>query len=313
MASSRALIIDASQHVFAVNPGSNSVSMFAVDDKDPTKLTMVGQPADTLGEFPVTMAVSAKNKLVCVANTGAKAGVACAKMDAQAGIGKMDALRPFELSQQTPPTRPLNSVAGTFFNAEETALLKTVKGDPAVNNTGFLSAFAVEDGALSMKETRSSPAGTAVLFGTVNIPGSHGKLLATDASFGAAIVAVGADLKASVAATLPIGNQNATCWATVSKSTGTGFVTDVAVNHLIEMDVETGALVEQTDLTTTNPGMIDLESSGDFVYALSPGNANVTSAVAVFDVSGGKRTAKQIQNFNPKGVDLKAQGMAVMN
>ena len=71
--------------------------MFEADAKDPTKLTMVGQPADTLGEFPNTMAVSTKNSMVCVANSGARAGVACAKMDAKTGIGKMDMLRPFDL------------------------------------------------------------------------------------------------------------------------------------------------------------------------------------------------------------------------
>ena len=298
--------------VFAVNPGSNTVSMLSIDEQDPTKLTLVGEPADTLGEFPVSLAVSRKHGMVCVGNTGAKAGVACGSICGSEGIGAMDALRPFELNQKTPPTGPLNSVADLFFNEKHDILLATVKGDPTVNNTGFISAFSVQNGAVSMQDTRSSPNGTAVLFGSVNIHGTN-NILATDASFGAGILSIGKDNKISLKTATKVDDQKATCWSTISKKTGTGFVTDVAVNHLVEMDLTTGAIIKKTNLDTTNPGLIDVKAAGDFMYALSPGNANVTSAVAVFDLSGGKGTAKQIQNFNPKGVTDSAQGMAVLH
>ncbi|MCJ1448750.1 MAG: hypothetical protein MMC23_009267 [Stictis urceolatum] len=307
--SSQGSVRVAGNMVFAVNAGSNTVSMLKMDNADPTKLTMVGQPANTCGEFPVTMAVSTKNKMVCVANSGAVAGVSCGKFHHKTGISAMDALRPFQLNQKTPPSGPLNTVADTFFNEAQNMLFTTVKGNPAVNNTGFLSAFAVAQGAVSTKETRSSPAGTAVLFGTNQIPGTN-NLLATDASFGAAILGTSANGEATVQKATKVANQKATCWVTVSKTTGSAFLTDVGVNHLLEMDTTTGAIKEM-NLTNTNPGMIDIESSGDFMYALSPGNENVTSAVAVFDVSGGKGKAKQIQNFNPQGVSSTAQGMAV--
>lgn len=73
--------------------------------------------------------------------------------------------------------------------------------------------------------------------------------------------------------------------------------------------------------------MIDLVGAGNFVYALSPGNATTKAAVTVFDISGGQGSkfipsvleldilltifvaAKQIQNFNPQGVTDSAQGM----
>ena len=297
--------------VFAVNAGSNTLSMLAIDPADPTKLTMVGSPVNTCGDFPVTLAVSIKLQKACVGNTGAKAGISCASFNAQTGLAAMDALRPFALKQSNPPTGPLNTVADTFFNVDETALLTTVKGDPTVNNTGFLSAFPVQNGTISAVGTQSSPAGTNVLFGTVNIAGTS-NLLATDASFGAAILSVDAQGTAAVVASAKLADQKATCWATVSEATGTGFVTDVAVNHLVEMNVTTGAVVKELNLTNGNPGMIDLQAAGNFVYALSPGNANVSSAVTVFDVSGGSGAAKQIQNFNPAGVSLTAQGMAVL-
>jgi hypothetical protein len=204
------------------------------------------------------------------------------------GLAPLDtALRPFAIGQTTPPSGPENTVSQTFFNADDSALLTTVKGNPAVNNTGFLSVFPVANGAVSMQETRSSPAGTAVLFGTALLPNSN-NIFVTDASFGSATLSLDAKNIASVVAKTPIADQKATCWAAFSDVTGTAFVTDVAVNHLVEVDTVTGTLIKELNSTNGNPGMIDLVSAGNFVYALSPGNASVKAAVAVFDVSGGR-------------------------
>lgn len=70
--------------------------------------------------------------------------------------------------------------------------------------------------------------------------------------------------------------------------TGTAFVTDVAVNHLVEIDTATGQIVKDLESTNGNPGMIDLVIAGRFIYTLSPGNATTKTSVAVFDVSGGR-------------------------
>jgi len=164
--------------------------------------------------------------------------------------------------------------------------MTTVKGDPSVNNTGFLSVFPVAQNTVSTQETRSSPAGTAVLFGTALLP--NNKLFVTDASFGTATLSLSSSNIATVSASTKIADQVATCWATFSDATGTAFVTDVAVNHLVEVDTTTGQLIKALNLTNGNPGMIDLVSAGYFIYALSPGNATTKSAVTVFDVSGGR-------------------------
>jgi hypothetical protein len=42
----------------AVNAGSNTLSLFKIDPTDPTKLSKVGNDADTLGEFPISAAFS---------------------------------------------------------------------------------------------------------------------------------------------------------------------------------------------------------------------------------------------------------------
>jgi hypothetical protein len=262
--------------------------MFAIDSTDPTKLTMVGQPASTLGEFPMSVALSATLSQACVANSGAKAGIACFSMCSQKGLMPLDTeLRSFDINQTTPPLGPTNTVSQTFFNNDSTALLTTVKGNPAVNNTGFLSVFPVVNNAVSTQDVRSSPAGTAVLFGTALIPDSS-NIFVTDASFGSATLSLSSSNIASVSASTPITDQKATCWATFSDATGSAFVTDVGVNHLVEVDVTNGKLIKELNLTNGNPGMIDLVSAGNFVYALSPGNATTKAAVTVFDVSGGQ-------------------------
>ncbi|OIW33070.1 hypothetical protein CONLIGDRAFT_695437 [Coniochaeta ligniaria NRRL 30616] len=302
-------------NIFAVNPGSNTVSMLSIDPRDPTKLSLVGTPATLPGEFPVTVAASVKNRLVCVGMTGAKAGVSCASFSAN-GLGAMDGLRTFDLGQTTPPAGPLNTVSQVLFSSDESVLFATVKGDPTVNNTGFLAAFPInkacsgKGASLAQQGTKSSPNGTAVLFGSSIIPGSS-NLFVTDASFGGAVLAIDGQDVASTVGKGVIDGQGATCWATVSPATNTAFVSDVAVNRLVQMSLTDATPLGQIDLSSNgDPGLIDLRAAGNFVYALSPGNGTTSPAVTVVDAIG----ARQVQHFQLQGlgVSKSAMGMAVL-
>lgn len=311
------------QNLFAVNAGSNTVTMFAIDAQDPTKLTMVGKPVAVPAEFPTTVAASQKNKMVCVGSTGAKAGVSCSRFSAQ-GMQAMDALRPFDLGQTTPPVGPTNTVSQVFFSNDEKTLFTTVKGDPPKNNTGFLAAFAVQPGcgrggaggAVAAKGMMSSPKGTAVLFGASTIPGSS-DLFVTDASFGAAVLSVGgagAGAHAKAATIKGMGmvdGQKATCWATVSAATQTAFVTDVGTNRLVEMSLADASIQGEIDLSANgDPGLIDLKAAGNFIYALSPGNGTTQAAVTVVDAMS-KQQVQHVE-LGDMGLDKNAMGMAVM-
>lgn len=46
------------QYLFTVNPGINTLSMFLIDPIDPWHPKLVGTPATTLGEIPVSVAYS---------------------------------------------------------------------------------------------------------------------------------------------------------------------------------------------------------------------------------------------------------------
>jgi hypothetical protein len=50
------------QYLFTINSGSNTAVMFEIDPNDPLKLSMVGQPMPTLGEFAMAIAYSAKHQ-----------------------------------------------------------------------------------------------------------------------------------------------------------------------------------------------------------------------------------------------------------
>lgn len=89
----------------------------------------------------------------------------------------MDALRPFELRQTTPPVGPTNTVSQAFFSRDESRLFATVKGDLAVaGRTGFFSVFAVDEGE-----------GGAV------VSRRDDEVFVADASFGAAVLSLRSD------------------------------------------------------------------------------------------------------------------------
>ncbi|KAL1887402.1 hypothetical protein Sste5346_010243 [Sporothrix stenoceras] len=309
----------AGMNLFAVNAGSNTLSMFTINPLDPTDLTMVGQPIDIPGEFPTTVAASMKSKLACVGSTGAIAGVSCAPFSTQ-GLGAMDGLRVFNLGQTTPPVGPTNTVSQVFFSDDGSTLFSTVKGDPTKNNTGFLAAFPVEASSspsagaaaavVSQQGTMTSPAGTAVLFGASTIPASN-DLFVTDASFGGAVLSLDNKDVATVKGKGIVDGQKATCWVAISPATNTAFVTDVGTNRLVEMSLADATIQSQTDLSANgDPGLIDLRAAGNFIYALSPGNGTTQAAVTVVDAL----SKKQVQHLQLQGsaVDKNAQGMALL-
>jgi hypothetical protein len=305
-------LIDYYQYLFAVNAGSNSLSMFKIDETDATHLSMIGKPASISGEFPVTVAASAKRNVACVGYTGAEAGTSCASFMSE-GLGQMKQVLKFDLGQTTPPTGPTNTVAQVFFTANDTRLVTTVKGNPTMNETGFISVLPFKDSYSSTFEscdTRSSPSGTAVLFGGVNIPDTSDMFI-TDASFGATLLSLNTTTdEVSLEHKIAIKGQQATCWAAYSQARESVFVTDAAANRLIEINEDGSKIISIIDLENGDPGLIDLQTSGRFVYALSPGNGTTPAAITVVD----SFQARQIQHFtlDKLGAGKRSQGMAIL-
>lgn len=183
-----------------------------------------------------------------------------------------------------------------------------MKANPDTNSPGFVNAYAVEGKSIVRRPVRSEPKDTALLFGFSQIPQTD-DFLVTDPSVGAAVLhfdPVSCDV--STLQTVNITGQTATCWSAISPATGTAFVTDAAVNRLVEISVPAGEIVSVTELENGDAGLIDLVAVGDFVYALAPGNATVMPYVTVFDAT----QKKMVQHFGlaDMGVGPNVQGMA---
>ncbi|CUM68081.1 uncharacterized protein PRCAT00005796001 [Priceomyces carsonii] len=318
--SSQGSVTVAGTTLFAVNAGDNTVSMFSIDEVEPTNLKLLGGPSKVPGEFPVTVAASTLNRLVCVGTSGKKAGVSCAPYSPYVGIGELDFLRPFDLDQSTPPVGPLNTVSQTYFSADESLLITSVKGDSAINKTGFVSVYSVvgpsllSQSRLSAGEIRSVVNGTGALFGLQQIPESDNYFIA-DASFGAAIISVNEMTQASeILFKQDVPQQMATCWVAISSSSNSAFVTDPLVNHIVEMSLADASIVSVINTTSSNDatGYIDIAAAGDYVYALSPGSKSGSGAeIGVLSVSDSQNKSI-IQSLNVNNwAGSSAQGLAI--
>lgn len=317
--SSQGSVTVVGSNLFAVNAGDNTVSIFAIDEHDPTRLVLLGAPALVPGDFPVSVTASERNQLVCAATSGSLGGVACAPYSPAGGIGEFDFLRHFDLDQAALPSSPLDTIAEIHFSQDETLLITTVKGDPAVNKTGYISAYSVTGGSpyncarVSAADIRSEVNGTAVLFGFEQIPNTENYFVA-DATFGAAIIAVNESTQVSTLLhKTEIPGQRATCWSVVSSQTNSAFVTDPLVKHIVEMSLDDASILSITNLTTTNDatGFIDLVATGLYIYALAPGSENGTDAeVVVVSLANKKKTLVEAFNIGD-WAGTSAQGMAL--
>jgi hypothetical protein len=53
-------VVVSGNFLFVVNAGSNTLSVFTIDPKNPQHLVLIGKPASTLGDFPISVTYSQK-------------------------------------------------------------------------------------------------------------------------------------------------------------------------------------------------------------------------------------------------------------
>ncbi|KAI0322605.1 hypothetical protein OF83DRAFT_1167471 [Amylostereum chailletii] len=272
--------------VAAVNPGSNSVSLFKIDPNTPSMLTAFGSPMSTGGEFPMSLAFNQDGSMLCVLNGGAINGVKCFTMDQTLGlVPAANTWRPLGLNQTTPPTGPAGSASHIIFTEDQKNVIVAVKGNADLGMGGFLAAWDVmPDASLSSNFTRMAlPAGGNIPFSLGVIPGKN-SLLVTDAAVGIDVVDTAAGLAAASTSnrstTLPVPGQTAICWNAFSRSTGNFYVTDIATSLVTEVNVDDNlkpTMVKQYP-TQPNAATLDLDVASvggkDYLYVLMP---NVTS------------------------------------
>ncbi|TDL19074.1 hypothetical protein BD410DRAFT_727624 [Rickenella mellea] len=300
----------AAQALIAVNPGSNTVSMFSIDPNDPSSLTLVGTPADSQGEFPMSLAFNKAGTMACVLNGGKVNGVGCFSVDAKQGLVAMaNSVRPLGLNQTTPPAGPAGTTSHVIFSEDETKLIASVKGVPPT--PGFLATWDIAaDGTLSQNFTQSTPsAGGLLPFSMTVIPGKNA-VLATDAGIGFDIFDFSKGSSAS-SSIVPINGQGATCWSSFSKQTGNFYLTDIDTATVTEVNVDAnlkGSIVKQYP-QGKGSGTIDNEiatiGGNDFMYVLG---ANATQIDVLSLNAPGQ--AKGVQTFD-LAAPAKAAGVTI--
>lgn len=291
-------------YLFAVNAGSHTLSLFRISPRNPAELTLIGTPQSTGGEFPISVTYSAALKTACVVNGGAADGVACFSVSNK-GLRALDASprRPLGLGQTTPAVGPPNTASDISFSRDSTALIVTVKGNPAVNSTGFVAVYPVSArGVVSRHPVKSSPQGTVLPFGIASVGTSS--IVVADPAIGAALVSVDpGSFAASTTALIPVANQTAICWSAYSPLTRMAYLADAGVNRIVAVDPQTGAIAGQTTLANGNRGMFDIVASGAFLYALAP-TANSTHVVVMGIAAAGSGGVKELQNFEVVGLGV---------
>lgn len=257
--------LSANSFLFAVNAGSNDVTVFSVNGSTLTWIDKV----PSHGTTPIS--VAAHNDLLYVLNAGGTGNISGFHIAADG-----------HLSYLENSTRALSSnnagPAQIQFNNAGTQLVVTEK------NTNVISTYSVQDDGLTSDVSAHSAVGTTPFgFGFDN----HDQLIVTDAFGGAAGQSAVTSFNLSNAGNLslidgPEGtNQTSACWLAITNNgkycyaanTGSGSITGYSIN------AGNLALLNANGVTAasgTTPIDITLSSNSKFLYNLNSGSHSIT-------------------------------------
>jgi 6-phosphogluconolactonase (cycloisomerase 2 family) len=284
------------EFLVAVNAGSNTVSLFSIDKKNPSTLKLVGGPTSSEGEFPVSVAIHPANDVVCVLNGGRINNVQCFSINKKKGLKALDGThRSLKLKDlTTSPKGPEKTVSHILFSEKGDTLLASIKGDGG-KNPGFVAAWEVKDKKLSKEFKKVTvPDGGNLPFGMAVIPDKNA-ILATDPAAGFEVLDLSSvsgnakkfEGKSNV---VKIDGQKAVCWAAHSKKTGNFYLSDIGTSKVTEVNIDgnslKGKVVKQVDLKSDS-SLVDIDiasfnNNKDFIYVLAAG----ALAVDVLEING---------------------------
>ncbi|KAG8412210.1 hypothetical protein J3458_014401 [Metarhizium acridum] len=273
----------------------NAIALFEISDADPASLKRVGEPVHIGGEFPNSVAVSDKNNMACVANTGRGAGVQCFNtLDHLELLGEY---MPLPVTPTTPSVGPPNSVSDIVFNPSQTALFVTIKGNGI--GRGYVYAYKVVNGRINPQPVISRPPGSMLDFSLTFLSDSTG--VVTDPAYGASY---NRNLSVTASNQITIPGQGATCWSVFAPEFDTVYLSDGASPNIIALDPMSG----RTKFVITG----DTQSTCSFDSAVDRSSLYVlqgSPAVAVFDLrgsKGGDRTPSLSQYLNLSSVGARS-------
>jgi 6-phosphogluconolactonase len=276
-----ALAIDAANRIlFAVNAGSDSISVFRIMDNG---LRLV----DTFwsgGKQPISLTVS--RKVLYVLNNGATAGAS----DTIAGfrVGANGRLRP--IVSGLPLSAASVGPAQISFNTDGDLLLVTEK------NTNSIDIFTVSDDGIAVGPTVVPSAGQTPFGFTF---GRRDQVFVSDAFGGAPNASTVSSYVLSASGTLRTvtaqapDRQTAACWVVVTNDGRFAYTTNTGSGKVSGYSVSFGGTLRllNPDGVTADTGAgstpVDAAISNDnrFLYVLTPGIGNVQGFAISLDGS----------------------------
>src|SRR4051812_13139906 len=205
------IVSDDHQWLFAVNPGSNSVSSFRVR---PQGLELV-DTAPSGGSLPTSLAY--RPGLLYVLNAGAPNSVSAVTVDR----GKLAPLAGSTRALSAASTAP----AQVGFSDDGAAVIVTERA------TNRIDTFAVaDDGRLGSLVTHPSAGPTPFGFAV----DKRNTLLVSEAGAGggASSYTIGADASLTPVSSMVMTGQRAACWAVVTKNGRFGYVANAGTGNL---------------------------------------------------------------------------------
>jgi DNA-binding beta-propeller fold protein YncE len=258
--------------LYAVNAGSNTVSVFAARGDRLFLRQVIG----TRGTFPVSVAVH--GDLVYVLNARHGGTVQGFRVLAGRLVRQPGSHRPLGLNPAATPEFT-NTPGQVAFSPDGSQLIVTTKA-----NGNDIDVFGVRaDGGLSLSPVVNSEPGTvpfAIAFD------ANGDLVIANAGTDAlATFTLGSNGVVTLLDAVGTG-QAATCW--VEPAGGALFASNAGSASISGYQVGTGGLLTLLGNTTTDPGTVDAAASphGHFLYV----QTGLNGIVDEFSVSGGSLT-----------------------
>jgi hypothetical protein len=291
-----------SNYLFAVNPGSNSLSMFMISPSDATQLTLLSvQP--TNGWFPISVTVN--SMYACVLTGGNITGIRCFTYNSSGLfiVSSFDRNLTSYISQTVPPTGPPQTLSEILFSADNLALIVSVKG---INTTspGYLLFYPLSN---NMTMLASSPNQTtptnAVLPFSMTLVGMNGLLITDPGANGVLTLtysSTNGTITNSMLTSVNTSIANALCWSTYSPHIGHYYVIGAQTATIVELNLNlssnsTPVQIVQYYQLPNNTGALEATvvslAGKDYLYVLGT-TAHVISGYQLN--SAGNATANTI-------------------
>jgi 6-phosphogluconolactonase (cycloisomerase 2 family) len=263
LASQGSLVYD-SHHdlLFAVNAGSNTVSVFSVEGDD----LALRQVIDSGGTFPVSVATD--GEFVYVLNALDGGNVAGFRITGNRLRALDGSVRPLGLVIPTDTTQFTHTPGQVAFSPDGSQLIVTTKA-----NGDRIDVFAVSrDGRLSNDPVVNSNAGTVPF--AVSFDSARRLVVAEAGTNALATFALHRDGTVSLINRVATG-QSATCW--VESASGFFFASNAGSASLSGFRIAGNGNLNLLGATSTDPGTVDAAASpnGQFLYVQAGKDGNV--------------------------------------